>query len=329
MIVLTACIHASAQLTVGNTGITVLTGTIFSSEGLALTPASDLNISNNSLGKSTTPVPGTPNGSIGRVYKFTSTVNFSGVTAIHYLQSELNGNTENQLQIAHSVNGSAYTITTGSTVDAAGNYVSNTVNNPSLLAVTAAQTAGALPVTLVFFTGRLENETVLLNWRTVGEQNSSHFVVQRSFDTKHFEEIGKVQAFGNSAKSVDYGYQDNPATINLWGEEVYYRLQPFDLDGSSAFSRIVNVKVTHRTDQLSLMGNPVRGEAVFRYESRQNARIMIRLTDLNGRELLAKSENVTIGTNTFLLPTASLTSGAYLIEVSGDDGRKTLKMMKE
>src|SRR4030095_10449989 len=56
-----------------------------------------------------------------------------------------------------------------------------------------------LPLDLLTFTGRLQNNnSVLLNWKTENEINTSHFVVERSADGNNFSGIGNVSANGRN-----------------------------------------------------------------------------------------------------------------------------------
>jgi hypothetical protein len=124
--------YVCSQFRVGTMGITIKKSSTLSVNGLTLVPSSDLTISSNSLTKSAVPVPG----SIARVYQFSSPIVFSGVARIAYLESELNGLPENNLQIAHSSDAVAYSITAGSVMSAPANFVYNTVSNRRLLTIT-------------------------------------------------------------------------------------------------------------------------------------------------------------------------------------------------
>jgi ELWxxDGT repeat protein len=52
----------------------------------------------------------------------------------------------------------------------------------------------ALPLHLVDFKARLVNADGLLSWNTTNEENTSHFIVERSLNGRSFTSIGKVQA---------------------------------------------------------------------------------------------------------------------------------------
>ena len=139
--------QVSAQLSIGSEGITIMAGTSFSTDGLTLTPSADLVIANNSIQESSTPLAGSPNGSINRAYQFGAPITFSGTASINYLTTELNDHAETSLQLAYSPAANApYIITSGNTVDATNHFVSNSFTNKNLFAVTAVGLPDLFPL---------------------------------------------------------------------------------------------------------------------------------------------------------------------------------------
>ncbi|CAF4576832.1 unnamed protein product [Rotaria sp. Silwood1] len=99
-----------------------------------------------------------------------------------------------------------------------------------------------LPVSLVQFTSKILNSTVLLNWQTANEVNVSHFNIQRSNNGKEFTTIGKVNA-GNK----EYSFIDAISNLELGIRNWYYRLEIVDKDGTEDF-KDYPVWVAHYTD---------------------------------------------------------------------------------
>lgn len=147
LLALLMTVQVSAQLSIGNEGLTIMAGTTFSSEGLTLTPSANLILSNNSIQLSSTPLAGSPNGSINRAYQFGAPITFSGTAGISYLTTELNGHDEASLQLAYSPAANApYILTSGSTVNTANHVVSNSFTNRNLFAVTAVGPPDLIPL---------------------------------------------------------------------------------------------------------------------------------------------------------------------------------------
>lgn len=98
-------------------------------------------------------------------------------------------------------------------------------------------TAGPVPVKLTGFQATVLNKEVKLTWSTVAEINSSHFVIQRSNDGIHFNNIGTIQAAGNSQVTMHYTYFDK----NPLNGVLFYRLQQLDKDGQLEYSTVIRV----------------------------------------------------------------------------------------
>ncbi|GGB12766.1 hypothetical protein [Puia dinghuensis] len=113
----------------------------------------------------------------------------------------------------------------------------------------ACTAATALPLRLISFTGIGNGHFVTLNWVTADEQNTNYFAVQRGLDGQNFDQVGKVQAAGNSSQEKEYSFIDHRP---LQGTG-FYRLQMVDMDGSYTYSKIVAVKIVNGEDVISLV----------------------------------------------------------------------------
>ena len=142
--------RASAQLSAGSAGMTILSGTPVAVDGLTLTPTAALSLENNSIQKSASPVTGSP-GSISRVYQFGTPIQFSGTVVLNYLPTELNGYSESSLQLAYApATNTTLVVTTSSTVDAANHSLTNTLTSQPLSVVTASALPDLLPIMTAF-----------------------------------------------------------------------------------------------------------------------------------------------------------------------------------
>src|SRR6202012_2934437 len=94
-----------------------------------------------------------------------------------------------------------------------------------------------LPITLLQFNGRLDNNNAVLTWSTSSEQNSKTFEIDRSFDGTVFLPIGNVAAAGNSTSTRNYTFTDP----SLTRDTNYYRLKEIDLDDHFTYSNVVLV----------------------------------------------------------------------------------------
>ncbi len=128
-----------------------------------------------------------------------------------------------------------------------------------------------LPVELVSFGAEAVDGNVAINWSTATEQNSDHFVVERSQDGTYFEAIATVQAAGNSSTYRNYTAVDD---LPFFGNN-YYRLRQWDLDGKQAESPIAAVHVKGESGTIKVYPNPGTGGKVQIIGSTPGSRVAL------------------------------------------------------
>lgn len=121
------------------------------------------------------------------------------------------------------------------------------------------QAATALPLNLIKFSAsKHESRSVLLEWSTSNEINSSHIDIYRSHDEDRWMYIGSVAAAGNSTTELNYNFIDDQLPLNRSKNQIfYYKLKLVDQDGSYKFSDIRGVNFTlNDRGTVSLYPNP-------------------------------------------------------------------------
>jgi len=93
-----------------------------------------------------------------------------------------------------------------------------------------------VPVELVSFTGKCENNKIILNWTTATELNNYGFEIERSLDNKIFDTRGFVEGAGTSTEAHDYSFTDE--ALN---GKVHYRLKQIDFDGKFSYSNTIEI----------------------------------------------------------------------------------------
>ncbi len=184
-----------------------------------------------------------------------------------------------------------------------------------------------LPLDLLTFKGSLQNNTTLLQWETINENNTSHFEVERSVDSRTFDRIGTVNAAGNTSQSTRYSLVDNqinslPSTI------IYYRLKMIDKDGGFTYSSVVTIQLGDITNRVILSPNPTTGDTRLMITSAQDGKAEWRLSDNNGRVVMKQSIIIRKGNNNVLLNVQNLKHGLYYLQISGAGISQHLKLQK-
>lgn len=70
--------------------------------------------------------------------------------------------------------------------------------------------------------------------------NNAFFTVEKTYDGKNFEYLGKLNGAGNSTQSLNYSLID----YNIRPVINYYRLKQTDFDGLSTLSEIITIDNT-------------------------------------------------------------------------------------
>nr|MCU0388760.1 starch-binding protein [Chitinophagaceae bacterium] len=122
---------------------------------------------------------------------------------------------------------------------------------------------GSLPVSLLEFSGRMQDAVVHLQWQVAAERDVDSYIVERSTNGTTF-----VPLFTQPARNVDgvlnYHYSDAKLPA---GEVVFYRLMMLDKDGSYKHSRTIKFNIGILQADWTISPNPVR--SVIRIQTRK------------------------------------------------------------
>lgn len=184
-------------------------------------------------------------------------------------------------------------------------------------------TFNPLPVKLESFTVAEMGADALLQWQTLQEVNASHFVVQRSMDAIHFENIGTVTASGNSNIQQQYNFMDKKV-VTPPGGIIYYRLQMHDKDAKKEYSKVVSLKRISGTWQVQLLRNVPGGNIAVSVSGAHQPMQLI-LNDLSGNVL--SSRMIPALQNTIQVPMQGLSKGMYIITLKHGNESKTFKVL--
>lgn len=177
---------------------------------------------------------------------------------------------------------------------------------------TIEESDSPLPVELISFEHNLQNETVILNWKTGTEINNDHFDVMKSPDGKKFRKIGKVAGSGNIDQEVSYSFND----ANPFAGPNYYKLNQVDFDGSYEESYTI-VAFFEPKEDIVVYPVPVSDELTIELGSRFFAtKALISILDLSGREIKSRlyDENM----RQAVMQVHDVEGGLYIIRVQND-----------
>ncbi len=106
-----------------------------------------------------------------------------------------------------------------------------------------------LPVSLVSYTGAIEDGKVSLQWITSSELNNSHFNIERSIDGITFAHLGRVDGHGTVNEENYYQFID----YSKLQDTQFYRLSQIDFDGTVEALGIINVHSFDNSSSLEIL----------------------------------------------------------------------------
>jgi hypothetical protein len=142
---------------------------------------------------------------------------------------------------------------------------------------------GTLPISLLSFDVSLNRlNQVVADWTTATEKNVSHFVIERSSNGKEFDEIGRVNANGNSSIQRQYSFTDD---LPLVGRN-YYRLKEVDFDGTAEHFNMKLMTVSGKKGVV-VYPNPVLAseDITVSLNFSSDDKSYVRVTDVAGHEI--------------------------------------------
>ncbi len=137
-----------------------------------------------------------------------------------------------------------------------------------------------LPVEFISFIAYKNNNDskVFLEWETAWEENSSHFVIEKSTDGGVFQEIDRVQSAQNSNTTQFYSGIDNrPSKGNN-----YYRIQQIDEDDIMSFTKLINVFIKEQDEKPTVYPNPVQDQLNVFNKALNQQEVFVKIIDLSG-----------------------------------------------
>jgi hypothetical protein len=184
----------------------------------------------------------------------------------------------------------------------------------------------ALPVSLASFTAKKDGVNNLLNWVTLSEKNNDGFNVERSTNGTDFETLGFVRGAGTTNTPREYSFID----YKVSGLISYYRLQQFDFDGVSAYSKTIALRnENNASDFVSIYPNPVTNVINFVFTKNQAENFTVKCYSSNGDLLLEKEISVAGLIYSLNLDEIRMPAGVYFIKLSNELHQFNSRILKQ
>ncbi|MFZ4058117.1 MAG: T9SS type A sorting domain-containing protein [Ferruginibacter sp.] len=188
---------------------------------------------------------------------------------------------------------------------------------------------GPLPVLLSLFNANLiGSNLVKVNWASSMEINSSRYDVERSIDGRNFRTVNSIAAAGNSSSTLQYAINDDISGITE--AIVYYRLKQYDLDGKTAVSKVVSIRLRKDIKDLVVTPNPFHSYININMEWSKNETTVVKVFNMNGAEVVSKNVQMIKGNNLIRIDELSnLAGGTYMLQFNTPEGRVVKKITRQ
>lgn len=225
--------------------------------------------------------------------------NFSSTPSDIVLLVDADGNfadaTVHQAGLTFSVNGNTVTVSGISNAQIPLNTTQY---------ITLATKTIPVPVTLLTFEAKANQQNAQLDWATALEENFSHFDIEHSIDAIHWESIGLVNSTGNES---NYTFHHIQAPIGL----NYYRLKMVDIDKKITFSENKQANILSNSE-VKIYPNPVSNKVVT-IEADALFLKNIQLYNPLGQAVNDKVELTYLSKNKLQLNVSRLPNGLYFL----------------
>jgi hypothetical protein len=186
---------------------------------------------------------------------------------------------------------------------------------------TITNSTSSLPIELISFEANCNtNNRVSIDWSTASENQSSHFLIERSENGTHWMALGTVAAAGNSNEVLRYQMLDeNPKNVIN-----YYRLTQFDIDGKSESFEVVTSLCQQAPSSVKMVSfpNPSNGDFNVVFVKTDNSTQLgeLRVLNMHGQAVHVQEHVFNMGINEVVISSETLKPGIYSIHVVDDKG---------
>ena len=167
-----------------------------------------------------------------------------------------------------------------------------------------------LPVKLISFTARVEDNTVKLNWATSFEQDILNFIIERSSDGVKWDELASVNATNNLSGS-QYQFIDKTTVVSKY----YYRIKTVNRDISVEYSKAVAISI-NKTAAIFVTYNSFSNSLLVSSNKGLNR---VKVFSANG-QLMQEDQVPDNNSITSEIRLKKLLPGVYLIHIGLRDG---------
>jgi len=175
----------------------------------------------------------------------------------------------------------------------------------------------SLPVTFQSFYVTRNGANIQLSWSTSEEVNNAYYAIEKSSDSRSWNQIAVVTGAGTATTVNNYGYTDKSST----GADVYYRIRQVGADGSNFYSAIRALRNGNNT--VTNIFASLNKTIIIDFNSDVKDNVSIQLINMSGQIIVRKEFNQ--ASYRLIVNAMSAGSGVYAVRVSDSKGWSEVK----
>ena len=185
--------------------------------------------------------------------------------------------------------------------------------------------SGPLPVNFINIAAAENSGAVVLSWKVAGERAIRNYLVQRSGSGKNFITAGTIDAKGYNSTELTYSFSDPIALRGTY----FYRVKSNGVNGEVKMSPVVKIIIGGTKSAILVSPNPVVGHSIaLQLINQPKGRYEVRITDINGKQLMKSTFNNAGGSNIQTIqPPSSVAPGIYQLEFIDANGRRQVQSL--
>lgn len=183
-----------------------------------------------------------------------------------------------------------------------------------------------LPVKLMNFAAKKDNNRIKIEWSTASEVNSDYFLIEKAGTDGVFNYLDKQNSSATNTHAIKnyIAWDSTPANgIN------YYRLIQFDKDGTRSEPTFASVNFNElMIVSAKAFPNPTQKDINFSIENFAGKSIKTRLVNLYGQVIHEQEFNTQAGNSSYQLSLRQeLPKGHYVLSLSDNSFKKNIKLI--
>jgi hypothetical protein len=174
--------------------------------------------------------------------------------------------------------------------------------------------------------GLVAGKSIQVKWTTLSETNTDLFVIERAVSGGSFEEIGSVDAAGQSSELRSYDFTDLAPLVGT----SQYRVVQIDDNGNVQNSQAVELTFESPAGLAwgAIGPNPAADYINLTFFNDRSETVTLSLRDLEGKSVIQKDVEAVEGANAIRMALNTVEAGVYFVTVHGTQGKLTRKMVK-